>query len=270
MVSTRSASAALNTPRRTSPSAAITPLPSPTKRASRQSASSTSTVFTHTPTPLTLLWLAASIPLVFWDALFVFLRPHSFPGGKYHWPIWSAYAIQSELDYTYGIKKWEEGDGFNGAQSAMNIVESGIYLVYLGLWWSERKQSGKGELKGKTGAAAVVVLYTGLVATFGKTVLYCEYSTCPLCASLGVVHRARRTNSTASGVERTNADMPTLGLNEYFSGFANIGHNSVPMLGLWLVTNGVWIVFPAIIGYQTANEIINALAKTPAGSRKSE
>jgi hypothetical protein len=176
MVSTRSASAALNTPRRTSPSAssAITPLPSPTKRAARQS-TSTSSVFTHTPSPLTLVWLLTSIPLVFWDATFVFLRPHSFPGGKYHWPIWSPYAIQAELDYTYGIKKWEEGDGFNGAQSAVNIVENVIYLVYLGLWWREKSASGKGELKGRMGATAVVVLYTGLVTTFGKTVLYCEY-----------------------------------------------------------------------------------------------
>jgi hypothetical protein len=233
MVSTRSASAALNTPRRTSPSASntLTPLPSPTKRAARQTTSSAN-VFTHTPSPLTLLWLLTSIPLVFWDLLFVFLRPHSFPGGKYHWPIWTPYAIQAELDYTYGIKKWEEGDGFNGAQSAVNLVENVIYLVYLGLWWRERSASGKGELKGRVGATAVMVLYTGLVTTFGKTVLYW--------------------------------------LNEYFSGFANIGHNSLPMLGLWLITNGAWLVFPAIIGYQTGNEIINALAKTPAGSRKSE
>jgi hypothetical protein len=113
------------------------------------------------------------VPLVFWDMLYVFLRPHSMPGGKLHWPIWSAYAIQADLDYTYGFKKWNEGDGWNAAQSAVNLVESVLYLVYLGLWY---KNKGKGgELKGRVGAVSVVVLYTAVVTTVGKTVLYCEF-----------------------------------------------------------------------------------------------
>ncbi|KAK0639631.1 hypothetical protein B0T16DRAFT_337759, partial [Cercophora newfieldiana] len=228
MVSTRSASAALATPRRTSPSAGVTPLPSPTKRAARSS--TTNTAWIHAPHPLSIAWLAVSVPLVFWDLLYVFLRPHSMPGGKFHWPIWSPYAIQAELDLQYGFKKWNEGDGFNAAQSAMNVLENLIYLTYLGLWY---KNKGKdGELRGKVAAVAVVLLYTGLVTTVGKTVLYW--------------------------------------LNEAFSGFDNIGHNSWPMLALWIGTNGSWIVFPAIIGYVTGAEIVNGLAKASGGSRKND
>ena len=35
---------------------------------------------------------------------------------------------------------------------------------------------------------------------------------------------------------------------EYYSGFANIGHNSVERLVfLWIIPNGIWIVVPAIV-----------------------
>lgn len=176
MVSTRSASAALATPRRTSPSSsAVTPLPSPSKPRAPRSSTTPSGIWTHTPTPLTLLWLALSIPLVTWDMLYVFLRPHSMPGGKWHWPIWSPYAIQAELDYTYGFKEWNAGGGWNTAQSVVNVVESLMYLGYLGLWYRNRNQGGKGELKGRTAAVGVLVLYTAVVTTVGKTVLYCEF-----------------------------------------------------------------------------------------------
>jgi hypothetical protein len=244
MVSTRSASAALAAPRR----------PAPTTRGAR---AATTSVWTHTPTSLSLIWLAVSVPLVFWDMLYVFLRPHSMPGGSLHWPVWSAYAIQAELDYTYGFKKWNEGDGWNAAQSAVNMVESVMYLVYLGLWYKNKGKSG--ELKGRVAAVGVLVLYTAVVTTVGKTVLYCEYYcllASPCCVYLvkggregshvlcfagprPMCYHQRwvvdRNHGVGSGFG-LKADIYTLGLNEAFSGFANIGHNAWPkLITLWVI-----------------------------------
>lgn len=37
-------------------------------------------------------------------------------------------------------------------------------------------------------------------------------------------------------------------LNEYFSGFAHIGHNGwAQLVALWMVPNGLWLVIPTII-----------------------
>lgn len=110
----------------------------------------------------------------------------------------------------------------------MNAVENLVYLVYLGLWW--RYKDGEGRVGGRVGAGMLVGLFGGAVFTTGKTVLYW--------------------------------------LNEAFSGFANIGHNEpLKLFIFWVIPNGAWIVVPAIIAYQAANEMINALVKSPgAGS----
>ena len=54
------------------------------------------------------------------------------------------------------------------------------------------------------------------------------------------------------------------GLNEYYSGFANIGHNSAWNLGwLWILPNGLWLVFPTVLVYLLGCEIINGLDGSP-------
>jgi len=51
-----------------------------------------------------------------------------------------------------------------------------------------------------------------------------------------------------------------LGLNEYFSNFENIGHNSWwNLFWLWIVPNGLWLVFPSYMIYALGNEIVSAL-----------
>src|SRR5690242_12203083 len=52
-----------------------------------------SSTFAHAPTNLTLLWLIVSLPLVAWDTGYILLRPHSMPGGKFHWPLWVPYEL---------------------------------------------------------------------------------------------------------------------------------------------------------------------------------
>ncbi|SLM35542.1 hypothetical protein LPUS_04848 [Lasallia pustulata] len=49
-------------------------------------------------------------------------------------------------------------------------------------------------------------------------------------------------------------------LNEYFSGFDNIGHNSwSALLFLWIIPNGAWLVFPSYMIYVFGQEILQGL-----------
>ncbi|KAK6355530.1 hypothetical protein TWF696_004629 [Orbilia brochopaga] len=123
--------------------------------------------FRHTPPRLFLLWLSVSLPLVMWDASYVFLRPHSMPGGKYHWP-WTAYDIYAEVDLVYGRKHYEDGEGFNPMQSTLNVIETLVYLYYLYLVGF----GATGGVGGRRGATALVCAFAGSVATFWKTLLY--------------------------------------------------------------------------------------------------
>lgn len=50
------------------------------------------------------------------------------------------------------------------------------------------------------------------------------------------------------------------GANEYFSGFASIGHNAAwDLFWLWILPNGLWIIFPGYIAYLLGDELVNAL-----------
>ncbi|KAK4225071.1 hypothetical protein QBC38DRAFT_280353 [Podospora fimiseda] len=162
--------------------------------------------FIHTPHPLTLPWLLLSLPLVTWDTLYVFLRPHSMPSGFLHSPIWTPYALYGQIDYIYGLKAYESHNGFTAAQSALNVIETLGYIYYLVKWYS---QSANSQVKGRDGAKMLLVGYSAAVMTVSKTVLYW--------------------------------------LNEYYSGFDNIGHNDIwSLVFLWIIPNGLWLVFPTI------------------------
>lgn len=185
--------------------------------------------FSHTPTAATLLWLLVSLPLVTWDAAYVLLRPHSMPGGFLHSPLWVPYALYGEVDHVYGFKAWNAGDGFNGAQSSLNVMETLLYLAYVLIWY--RNKDARGTVRGPKAARAVVLAYTAAVMTVSKTVLYW--------------------------------------LNEYYSGFDNIGHNSaLRLVFLWIIPNGAWLIVPTVtIIWGVGEEIINGLAtntQTPA------
>jgi hypothetical protein len=184
----------------------------------------------HTPSNLTLIWLIISLPLVAWDTGYVFLRPHSMPGGWAHKPIWGPYELYGKIDYIYGWKAFNEHNGFTAAQGFMNIVESLFYIYYLYILYVYGKASpapGRGApkpstigflgeeryLSGKMAAVAVMVLYTGSVMTASKTVLYGE-------------------TFLLSGKHI----LIFSGLNEFFSGFENVGHNDLlTLIPLWII-----------------------------------
>ncbi|KAI4724396.1 hypothetical protein E4T49_07857 [Aureobasidium sp. EXF-10728] len=207
--------------------------------------------WSHTPSLLTLTWLAISLPLVIWDTFYVFLRPHSMPGGKYQKPLWVPYELYGQVDHVYGWPAYNSGNGFTAAQSGVNIVECVGYIYYLYLVYTygrtEKNVQGTGApnkqhvgklaqsrtVYGKVAGQAVVLLYGVALMTLSKTVLYW--------------------------------------LNEVFSGFANIGHNDVSSIFfLWALPNGLWIVLPSYLVYVSAKEILEGLQAAVGSTKKSQ
>lgn len=200
----------------------------------------------HTPSNISILWLAVSLPLVAWDTGYVMLRPHSMPGGSLHWPIWAPYELYGRVDYIYGWKAFNEKNGFTAAQSLLNIVETSMYLYYLYILFTYGRSSnaqGRGAPKtsdvgvlgqqryvdGQMGAVAVLVGFSAAIMTLSKTVLYWA--------------------------------------SEYYSGFDNVGHNSfTDLLFLWIIPNGLWLILPSYIVYLTGAEIVQGLTIAAGGA----
>lgn len=174
MVTTRASSRAASV----EPTSLFPQTPS-TKRtkSSTSKRSSSSSTFAHAPTTTTLLWLAISLPLVIWDTGYVLLRPHSMPGGAWHYPLWAPYALYGEVDHIYGFKAFRAGNGFTAAQGFLNAVETLLYLWYLGAWYfsGRRSSSSAGRVvTGRAGARATLVGFSAAVMTLSKTILYCK------------------------------------------------------------------------------------------------
>ncbi|KAK4163904.1 hypothetical protein QBC43DRAFT_318901 [Cladorrhinum sp. PSN259] len=181
--------------------------------------------YTHTPSRLTILWLYISLPLVTWDFSYVFLRPHSMPGGVLHSPIWTPYALYGTVDHIYGLKAYEANNGFTAAQSALNVIETVMYFYYLLMYWNSG--DGNGVVKGREASKMVLVGYSAAIMTVSKTVLYW--------------------------------------LNEYYSGFDNIGQNNLwRLVVLWIIPNGLWLVVPTFsMILPLGREIVDGLALVP-------
>ncbi|KAK5122255.1 hypothetical protein LTR85_004165 [Meristemomyces frigidus] len=126
----------------TAPTLAASP-PQPMSR-TRTSASSvtayTRSGWSHTPSNMTLIWLAISLPLVIWDTGYVVLRPYSMPGGSLHSPIWKPYGLYGTIDHVYGFKSYNAHNGWTLAQGSVNAVETAAYFVYLYLVYAYGQQ----------------------------------------------------------------------------------------------------------------------------------
>ncbi|EGR48523.1 uncharacterized protein TRIREDRAFT_32204, partial [Trichoderma reesei QM6a] len=184
--------------------------------------SSSSSTFAHAPSTATLLWLTISLPLVIWDTGYVLLRPHSMPGGAWHYPLWAPYKLYGEIDHIYGFKAFRAGNGFTSAQGFLNAIETLLYLWYLGAWYFAGKRSSSAGYKvvsGRAGARATLVGFSAAVMTLSKTILYWA--------------------------------------NEYYSGFDNIGHNSLEdLILLWIIPNGAWIVGSAYMVWSIGGDLV--------------
>ncbi|KUI65715.1 hypothetical protein VM1G_00067 [Cytospora mali] len=195
--------------------------------------------WSHAPTTTTLLWLTVSLPLVIWDTGYVLGRPATMPGGWAHSPLYTPYELYGEVDHMYGFKQYNLGNGFTAAQGTLNVVETVMYLVYLAIWYraagtlGARESASRRRIAGRPAALAVLVGFSAAVMTLSKTALYW--------------------------------------LNEYYSGFDNVGHNKPwDLLLLWIVPNGAWLLVPSYMVYQFGSEIIDAIniASRATGSVK--
>ncbi|KAL6925227.1 hypothetical protein FSST1_002501 [Fusarium sambucinum] len=182
----------------------------------------------HAPSSATVFWLALSLPLVAWDSGYVLGRPYTMPGGHLQWPLYMPYALYGQVDHVYGWKAFEAKNGFTGAQTAMNIVEMILYFMYLWMIWrradkvTNKKEKKKRTVSGRSGALAVLIGFSAAVMTLSKTVLYWAH--------------------------------------EYFSEFSNISHNTpVDILTLWIIPNGMWLIFPTYMVYAFGKNILDGL-----------
>jgi hypothetical protein len=156
------------------------------------------------------------------------------PGGAFHSPFWVPYALYGEIDGVYGFKAFHARDGFTGAQSALNVVESLMYAVYLYICLRRGRvhdpagattptNPPRVAVTGRAGAVAILVGFSAAVMTLSKTVLYW--------------------------------------LKEYYSGFDNIGHNTAfDLIFLWIIPNGAWLVGSTYMIISMGREIVDGLA----------
>ncbi|KAI0542195.1 hypothetical protein GGR58DRAFT_300218 [Xylaria digitata] len=198
-----------------------------TTRSATKSAASSSTVATayaHAPSSFTLFWLAVSLPLVIWDCGYVLMRPRTMEGGDLHWPIWAPYKLYGEIDHVYGWKAFNAGSGFTSAQGFLNVLETVMYIYYAAVYFQNAVPvAGTKAVVGRKAAISVLVAFSAAVMTLSKTLLYW------LC--------------------------------EYYSGFDNIGHNSLPdLIFLWIIPNGAWLIGPTVMIHELGNELVNNLA----------
>jgi hypothetical protein len=141
------------------------------------------------------------------------------PGGSLHRPLWVPYALYGEVDHMYGFKQWDLRNPFAAAQSLMNLAETLLYLVYLGMWYAygtEVRAGARRAVGGEIGALAVLVGFSAAVMTVSKTVLYCEFVWTSFIAVVGLTD--------------------CVGVLEYCSGFDNIGQNDFwSLFFLWII-----------------------------------
>ncbi|KDE05839.1 hypothetical protein MVLG_03783 [Microbotryum lychnidis-dioicae p1A1 Lamole] len=109
----------------------------------------------HSPPFWVKAWFIISTILVFWDAGYCLLRPHTFEGGKYH-TLWTPYVLYASVDYLYGHAVFKAGEGFTSAQAILNVVENFMNITYLLLL--------------RAGSAnAILVGFFAVTCTFWKT-----------------------------------------------------------------------------------------------------
>lgn len=131
------------------------------------------------------------------------------PGGDLHW-MWTPYALYMNVDYIYGLPAFREGNGFTNAQSALNIIETLLNVIYLYLAHIVKWPP------------APIVGFASAAMTLAKTLLYW--------------------------------------LQEYYCGYCAVGHNPFwRLIFLWVIPNGLWLVFPTFVVLQLGKDLVDSL-----------
>ncbi|KAK0204497.1 hypothetical protein DFS33DRAFT_660584 [Desarmillaria ectypa] len=105
------------------------------------------------------LWFMLTAPLMIWDAGYCLMRPRSMVGGDLHWA-WKLYDFYGQIDKIYGVKAFEDGDGFANAAAILNLLENFAAITYLVLVYALKSD------------IAPLFGYTGATVTLAKTILY--------------------------------------------------------------------------------------------------
>lgn len=116
------------------------------------------------------------------------------PGGKFHSPFWTPYALYGTVDYVYGWPAWNDNNGFTAAQGSLNLVELLMYGFYLfvvareieggwnrGMIQKMWRKDETLEVSGRLVIEAVLICYSASVMTLSKTVLYCKFTMFGVC-----------------------------------------------------------------------------------------
>lgn len=183
--------------------------------------------WSHTPRLAIICWTVFAFPFTIWDTAYIFLRPHTLPGHKWHAPIFTPYSDYAAVDRVYGELAWLERDGFTAAQGIVNMTEATLYIVYFWIVMTRGDKSaatgGKRVVSGRAGGLAVTL---GLVAgsvTATKTALYF--------------------------------------MTECFSGFKHVGHADwIPLLSTWGFMN---LLYGSISSYMVLSfglDVVNGLS----------
>ncbi|POR32781.1 Uncharacterized protein TPAR_07030 [Tolypocladium paradoxum] len=154
-------------------------------------------------------------------------------GGALHWPLWAPYGLYGRVDHVYGWKAFDARNGFTGAQAFLNLVESAMYAAYLWLYFARGVPDAARTrtVTGRAGAVAVLIGFSAAVMTLSKTVLYW--------------------------------------MNEYYSGFDNIGHNPfVDIIYLWIIPNGAWLVGSTYMIWSLGGDILDGLEAASTHAKK--
>ena len=101
-----------------------------------------------------IIWLIISTAVVFWDVMFVLLRPASFIGGNLGF-LWVPYAKYIKIDTSYA----DLTNTFVIAQSIMSLFEIAISIIALFLNYFRQFNQ------------ACLLAYSALLLTCAKTIL---------------------------------------------------------------------------------------------------
>jgi hypothetical protein len=129
--------------------------------------------FVHAPHLVIIIWALWSFPFTLWDSAYIFLRPHTLLGGKWHDPFFRPMDGWADTDRIYGGLGWQEKEGFTAAQGVINMLEVTLYMAYFVIAWKHGKEGILGAFDGKWAARAVLVGFGAGVVTATKTSLYC-------------------------------------------------------------------------------------------------
>jgi uncharacterized membrane protein (DUF485 family) len=133
--------------------------------------------WSHVPRLPIIIWSLWAFPFTIWDTVYIALRPHSLPGGKWHAPYFSgSFTIWASIDSIYGEAGWRNKSGFVLAQSVINMVEVTLYMIYILLIWRKGRSSLMAPISGTRGSWAVLVGFGAGCVTLTKTSLYCMSS----------------------------------------------------------------------------------------------